>query len=179
MDIAELENLSLNYMERIKLGDRVAFQGFYHFSRGYLYRLILRILNNEQLAEDALQESYVRIWHKAREFNASKGSCWGWVCQVARNIAIDVRRREQRHDDTVEIDDSQLESAFVTEMEEQDRSVLSRCLQALKEMQRTCIVKAFSLGMSHDEVSQDIGVPLGTVKSHIRRGLKELKLCLD
>lgn len=164
--------------------DRRAFQRLYELTSGQLLACLVRILRNRALAEDALQEAFIQVWRRAGQFQNERGSGWAWLVSIARYRAIDIRRREARraaagaeeYEDLPggdEPHDAQLTLGRKTGL------ALDRCLGALQERQRECIVLAFQGGLTHGEVAAQIGEPLGSVKSWIRRGLTALRRCLE
>ena len=128
-----------------------------------------------------LQEAFVRIWSHAGDYRPERGSALAWLCTIARNKAIDRRRR---HRGEASFDDTKAQPA---EFERPDPSLLlsddarqlQACLDALGEPQRACILAAFVEGYTHTELAARLGHPLGTIKSWIRRSLAQLKTCLD
>lgn len=165
--------------------DRTAFQRLYERTAPQLLGCLIRILRDRALAEDALQDVFVQVWNRASQFEAGRGSAWGWLIAAARYRAIDLRRREGRIptgsdlplEDIPAEDESLDPSAFG--LGERTSRLLSHCLGALQPRQRDCIVLAFQGGLSHAEVATEMGEPLGSVKSWIRRGLAALKRCLE
>lgn len=165
--------------------DRTSFQRLYETTAPQLLGCLVRILRNRALAEDALQDVFVQVWNRASQFEPDRGSAWGWLIATARYRAIDLRRREGRIptgtsttlDDIPADDESVDPSAFG--LGERATRMLSQCMGALQPRQRDCIVLAFQGGLSHAEVATEIGEPLGSVKSWIRRGLAALKRCLE
>lgn len=165
--------------------DREAFQRLYERTAPQLLACLIRILRQRTLAEDALQDVYVQVWNRAGQYEQGRGSAWGWLTATARYRAIDLKRREKRTAtgsglpfDDIPADDESLDpSAFG--LGERTARMLSHCMDALQPRQRECIVLAFQGGLSHAEVSGELGEPLGSVKSWIRRGLAALKQCLE
>ncbi len=164
--------------------DRAAFQKLYRLTAPQLLACLMRILRNRALAEDALQDVFVQVWNRAGQFQAGRGSGWGWLIAIARYRAIDIRRRESRlmagSDTDVDSlpDDAGQPDAFAA-LGQRAGKALVDCIAALQPRQRECIVLAYQGGFSHAEVAGRIGEPLGSVKSWIRRGLAALKRCLE
>ena len=165
--------------------DRDAFQRLYERTAPQLLACLIRILRQRALAEDALQDVYVQVWNRAGQYEAGRGSAWGWLVAIARYRAIDLRRREGRLlADTgadlegIPAEDEGFDAARIG-LGEQTARMLAHCLGALQPRQRECIALAFQGGLSHAEVATEIGEPLGSVKSWIRRGLAALKRCLE
>jgi RNA polymerase sigma-70 factor (ECF subfamily) len=165
--------------------DRDAFQRLYAQTAPQLLACLIRILRQRALAEDALQDVFVQVWKRAGQYEAGRGSAWGWLIAIARYRAIDLKRREGRQpagsvDGLAEIpaEDEAFEASSLG-FGEQATRLLVHCLGALQPRQRDCIVLAYHGGLSHAEVATEIGEPLGSVKSWIRRGLAALKKCLE
>jgi len=165
--------------------DRPVFQRLYERTAPRLLGCLIRILRDRALAEDALQDAFVQVWNRAGQFEAGRGSAWGWLIAIARYRAIDLRRSEGRRpagtgmplEDIAADEDSVDTSAFG--LGERATRMLSHCMGALQPRQRDSIVLAFQGGLSHAEVATEMGEPLGSVKSWIRRGLVALKRCLE
>ena len=164
--------------------DRQAFQSLYERTAPQLLACLLRILRNRALAEDALQDVFVQIWGRAGQFESGRGSAWAWLIAIARYRAIDLRRRESRlatepwaEVDEIPGDEEPRDSVMA--LGQRASAALSQCLGALQPRQRDCIVLAYQGGLTHAEVASEIGEPLGSVKSWIRRGLTALKRCLE
>ncbi|MGH8203782.1 MAG: sigma-70 family RNA polymerase sigma factor [Steroidobacteraceae bacterium] len=164
--------------------DRRAFQRLYESTSPQLLACLIRLLRDRAHAEDALQEVYLQVWNRAGEFRPERGSSWAWLISIARYRGIDLQRREKRlvagGDDgleTVATEDEPLEALMA--LGRRASATLDRCMGALQERQRHCIVLAYQDGLSHAEVASRVGEPLGSVKSWIRRGLAALKRCLE
>lgn len=165
--------------------DRDAFQRLYAQTAPQLLACLIRILRHRPLAEDALQDVFVQVWKRAGQYDAGRGSAWGWLVAIARYRAIDLKRREGRQPvgtvdglDEIPVEDAAFEASSLG-FGEQATRLLMHCLGALQPRQRDCIVLAYQGGLSHAEVAGEIGEPLGSVKSWIRRGLAALKKCLE
>jgi RNA polymerase sigma-70 factor (ECF subfamily) len=165
--------------------DRDAFQRLYERTAPQLLACLLRILRQRPLAEDALQDVFVQVWNRAGQYEPGRGSAWGWLIAVARYRAIDLRRREGRMPAETGTDLDQFAAndetidAWALGFGERTARMLNHCMGTLQPRQRDCIVLAFQGGLTHAEVSTEIGEPLGSVKSWIRRGLSALKRCLE
>lgn len=165
--------------------DRDAFQRLYAQTAPQLLACLVGILRHRPLAEDALQDVFVQVWKRAGQYDAGRGSAWGWLVAIARYRAIDLKRREGRQPvgtvdglDDIPVEDEAFEASSLG-FGEQATRLLAHCLGALQPRQRDCIVLAYQGGLSHAEVAGEIGEPLGSVKSWIRRGLAALKKCLE
>ncbi|MGN6388570.1 MAG: sigma-70 family RNA polymerase sigma factor [Burkholderiaceae bacterium] len=168
-------------------GDRAAFRLLYDAAAPKLFGFALRILNKRELAEEALQESFVNIWNNASGYRRELAAPMTWMTTIVRNKAFDMLRRI---DDAVEIDNESFDREVLEAMESvdpkpldalvlsQDAKALARCMARLESLHRQAIALAFYHDLSHTEVAEQLRLPMGTVKSWIRRGLERLRLCL-
>ncbi|TWB42249.1 sigma-70 family RNA polymerase sigma factor [Nitrospirillum viridazoti] len=161
-------------------GDRVALRHLYERESPRLYGLALRIVRRPDAAADAVQDAFVQIWRNAASFSPAMGSGGGWMASIVRYRALDMARRLGRETLTDAIPDSIDESPSPLEHLETARDAvrLRRCLERLDDKGRRAITLAFINGLSHAQVAEHLAIPLGTVKSWIRRGLASLKECL-
>jgi RNA polymerase sigma-70 factor (ECF subfamily) len=169
-------------LEAVARGDRAALSALYDRTSAKLYGICLRLLGSDAEAEDALQEAFVTVWRNAARFDPTKASAITWLAVVARNKAIDRLRRKTLATDGIDAaadlaDDSP--SAFDLVQQQQDAARLAGCLDELEEKARAMIRAAFLDGASYPELAAREGVPLGTMKSWIRRGLLRLRGCLE
>lgn len=165
-------------------GDRAAFETLYGLTSAKLFGVCLRILGRRSDAEDVLQETYTAIWHKAGLFDPERASPITWLVMIARNKAIDRARIEagEPHAAPIELaaelGDDAPQPAAAAEARDSGRR-LDHCLDQLEPRQRTLIRTAFFEGVTYENLASRGGVPLGSVKSWIRRGLMKLKACLE
>ena len=140
-----------------------------------LYGLAYRILKNDAAAQDAIQESFVKIWKKAVNFDASKARLFTWTYSIVRNTAIDKLRSMQKRD-TREI---QIKTEDVSHMGHSDvipeHMDLSRHMSSLEDKYREVLEVLFFQGMTQQEASEALDVPLGTVKTRLKIALRELR----
>ncbi len=163
--------------------DAAAFRALYDAAAPKLFGFALRILRRRELAEEALQESFVSIWHSAPQYQAGLAAPLTWMAAIVRNKALDILRRT---DDTVELGpamdallrDDASTPAEASEMSSEARA-LAACMARLEGLHRMAIGLAFFHDLSHSEVAQRMSLPVGTVKTWIRRGMERLKLCLS
>ncbi len=160
-------------LSRVAQGDRVAFRELYERTSGRLFAVALKMLSNRPLAEDVLQDAYVKIWYAAGSFDAAQGSAMGWLVAIVRNGAIDRLRGER----VTSVDNPS--EALLTPALDEDHQKLQDCLSALDTQQRQSIFAAFFQGLTHREISARFAEPIGTIKSRVRRGLQSLKGCLQ
>ncbi len=168
----------------VALGDRQAYRRLYDATAPKLFAVALRILRDESRAEDVLQDSFVNVWNGAAGYNSSLSAPMTWMVTIVRNRSLDYIRRVDHR--TIELDDdlaAVLESDLPTPadmaMHAQDASALQRCLKRLDAGQRQAIAFAYFQGLTHSELAATLRIPIGTVKTWIRRGLEKMKRCLD
>ena len=167
---------------RAALGDRKAFAGLYRASAAKLFGVSLRIVHERGLAEEALQDSFVNIWNHAADYSVERAAPTTWMAAIVRNRSLDIARRSREEPD---VDDA-LAQNLADEAASPEREVTERaaahtlrhCLGELEAEQRQTIALAFYHGLTHSELADHLRRPLGTVKTHIRRGLLKLKDCL-
>jgi RNA polymerase sigma-70 factor (ECF subfamily) len=179
---------------RVALGDRVAFDTLYRQSSAHLLGVILRIQGNRAQAEDVLQEVYVNVWRAAQSFNPALSQASTWLVSIARHRAIDSLRRRQTQVQTVstsagpdEDTDHDLLDHIADDGPGPDELLaqsaqareLRQCMDQLSASQQHSLALAYYQGLSHAEVADQLGQPLGTVKSWVRRGLQALRACLE
>jgi RNA polymerase sigma-70 factor (ECF subfamily) len=169
-------------LDSVARGDRDAFSDLYRRTSAKLYGICLRLLGSEAEAQDVLQDVYVTVWRKAYRYEAAKASAITWLAVLARNQSIDrLRRRTVASADLDAAADiaDESPSAFELVGDAQDADRLNRCLEQLEERARAMIRAAFLDGATYPELAEREGVPLGTMKSWIRRGLLRLRGCLE
>ena len=179
-------------LSRAGLGDRAAFATLYELTSSHLFAVVLRICRDRAQAEDILQEVYVNVWRSAGGFDAAQSQPLTWLTSIARNRAIDGLRRAQTQPQlqSATTDNDEDPDVYDTTADDQpgpldllsrasDARALSHCMQDLSAPQRQSLALAFYDGLSHAEVAEKMGEPLGTVKSWVRRALLSLKSCLE
>ncbi len=163
-------------------GDRAAFRALYNATSAKLFGVAVRILKRSDLAEEVIQDAYLKIWDAAPKFRPELGSPMSWMVAITRNRAIDVlrKRTEVGVDDQKESGERADEAPDPFEMTAQnnDLKALLSCMERLNPDQRQCLLMAYYYGYTHEEISQRMSTPVGTVKSWIRRGLARVKECL-
>ena len=166
-------------------GDRAAMRQVYDMTAAKLFGICLRICGERASAEDVLQTVYIKVWERAGQFDAARASPITWLATIARNGAIDWRRSvagravrdtlPEQASFAVADDSPFADQSLVTA---EDGARLHHCLDELEERSRTSIRSAFFDGSTYAELAERENVPLGTMKSWIRRGLLRLKDCL-
>ncbi|MBV9552484.1 MAG: sigma-70 family RNA polymerase sigma factor [Alphaproteobacteria bacterium] len=162
-------------------GDAEAFALLYRKTAGKLYAVAIRIAGRGELAEDALQECFVTIWRRAADYDPTRGAAMSWLTAIARNCTLDRLRRlgarPEGHAAPVEA----LERIAAPDDSERGAQMraLRSCLDELDETPRRAVLLAYLYGLTREELATHLAVPVGTVKSWIRRSLGRLKQCLD
>jgi RNA polymerase sigma-70 factor (ECF subfamily) len=168
-------------LEACARGERFALNALYQREARWLLGVAQRIVGDRDHAHDVLQDAFLQIWQRAASYQRSLGSARGWIYTVVRHRALDLARRSGREvsvgDDLEALSDAR--QAVQDEAAGPDTTALDRCLAALDERKRECIVCAFVEGYTHDQIATKLATPVGTVKSWIRRGLLALKECLS
>jgi len=163
-------------------GDRGALKALYDAEARQMLGVALRIVRQRQLAEDVVQDAFIKVWEKAASFDPQRGSARGWLYSVVRHRALNEVRD---HGPQITLDEAALEAIDLHNALEAAPTVgegalgpLQDCLAQLDETKRTSIVLAYVDGCTHAEIAQRLATPLGTVKAWIRRGLQSLKECM-
>jgi len=184
MDLNANRSLIAAALGRIPDGDRAALQTVYRLTSAKLFGVCLRILGERGEAEDVLQEVYMTVWRKAADFDATRASPMTWLITIARNRSID-RLRATRQSRNMDPIDYATEIADATAgadsaMEDlQERARLHGCLEGLASHERAALRGAFFDGNTYEDLAARMKVPLGTMKSWIRRAMIKLKACLE
>jgi RNA polymerase sigma factor (sigma-70 family) len=171
-------------LRRVASGDREALDNVYSATSAKLFGICLRILKDRAEAEDALQEVYVSVWRRAGSFDPARASPITWLATLARNRSIDRLRSRKRAvgtdpvDAAADVADPSLDALQKLEQRDEARR-LEGCLGELEERTSGAIRAAFFGGLTYAELAGQASVPLGTMKSWIRRGLLKLKDCLQ
>ena len=171
-----IDNQQLAHLlARSQQRDKQAFEALYRLTGQPLYAMLHALLKDKQWAAEILQEGFLKIWHGQSAYPVDYP--WAWLCQCMRHLAIDALRAKKRHGETP-LDESWEEKPGQETEGLSPSFSLEHCLGRLCADKRNAIVLAYRHGLSHQEIVSHTQTPLGTVKSWIRRGLEELKLCL-
>ncbi len=161
--------------------DRAAFRALYARWSGRLHGVAMRITRDPGLAADATHDAFVQVWQQAARFDASLGEAGSWLMSLARYRALDLVRRRGREvlgHEPVEQEADRGPDPLSQLVASAEGGALHRCLQTLSEERRRLVLLAFVDGFSHSQLAAKLDVPIGTVKSWIRRSLLGLKECL-
>jgi RNA polymerase sigma-70 factor, ECF subfamily len=163
-------------------GDRAAFERLYGETRAKLYGVLLRILGRPELADDVMQETYLKVWQMAGKFDPTVASPITWMVAIARNRAIDIVRK--KGDVSIEDSPEAMGAAAETppplarrEMTEELRRLLS-CLGKLDPEKQRIVLLAYYSGWSREQLSHKLDIPVNTIKTWLRRSLLEIRECM-
>lgn len=175
-------------LDRIAQQDHAALKSLYEQCASKLYGLALRVVTNRDWAEDVLQESFLTIWRSAGDYRASLSPPMAWLGLVVRSRGLDMLRRRaaDRSHLTQELDEvladtleGESASPLDTAQASEQAWALHQCLVQLDKRQREVVSLAYVRDLSHSELATQLQIPLGTVKTWIRRGLDQLRTCMS
>jgi RNA polymerase sigma factor (sigma-70 family) len=177
----------MSLIDRVAARDEAALKALYELTSSKLYGLSLRVVRNSEWAEDALQDTFLQIWRTAPDYRASLSPPMAWLGLIVRSRSLDLLRRRKAERDhlTDSMDDAMAESLegdspnpMDTSLASQQAWALHQCLGKLENKQREVVSLAYLRDLSHGELAQQLQLPLGTVKTWIRRGLDQLRQCM-
>ncbi len=165
-------------MRKLKAQDTIAIQALYDMYSGALLGVISRIIPQAEVAEDLLQETFIKIWNSAISYDSGKGRLFTWMMNIARNLSIDKLRskdfrnagKNQDIENNVDFIDSQKEITFNA-----DLLGLKDMVTALKPEYNSVLNMVYFKGYTHVEAAEELNLPLGTVKTRIRMAIMELR----
>ena len=174
-------------IDRVALADEKALRELYELTSSKLYGVAVRVVTNREWAEDVLQEAFINIWRIAGDYKASLSPPMAWMALVVRSRGLDFlrRRASDRADKMQDLDDvisdtiegdspNPMDAAMASEQ----ARVLHQCMGQLNNKQREVVSLAYLRDLSHGELADQLKLPLGTVKTWIRRGLEQLRGCM-
>jgi len=163
----------------LQKGDKKAISLLYENYADSLYGVILKVISDEDTAQDVLQESFVKVWKKADTYDPSKAKLFTWLYRIAYNSAIDkIRSESKKTKKEVQIEASNVYK-ITSEGLNQDVMDIKKHLGTLDEKYQIVINALFFEGMTQQEASDELDIPLGTIKSRLKIGLRELKKIYD
>ena len=187
MNISNPDIALIALLDRIALADEKALRELYELTASKLYGVAVRVVTNREWAEDVLQEAFINIWRIAGNYKASLSPPMAWMALLVRSRGLDFlrRRTSERADKMQELDDVIADTVAgdwpspmdLAQASEQARA-LHNCLSLLDNKQREVVSLAYLRDMSHGELAEQLKLPLGTVKTWIRRGLEQLRGCM-
>lgn len=158
--------------------EKIAAEALYDMYSASLYGVILRIVNDEAVAEDILQETFVKIWHSFGSYNTDKGRLFTWMVNIARNLSIDkIRSKDFKNQSK----NQELENNVLS-IDEQRNTVYQPELLGIKELvstlkpeQKSILDLIYFKGYTHVEAAEELGIPLGTIKTRLRMAILQLR----
>ncbi len=170
-------------LARVASKDAAAFEQVYDATSAKLYGIIIRILRRRDLADEVLQEVYVKIWERAADFDPARSSPITWMATIARNRALDeIRRRVpvsiEEAPEALNVASNDAPPLQALELS-QDVKRLNACLDKLEPQRKQLVIEAYLQGATREELSQRFGHPVATIKTWLHRSLAQLKACLS
>ncbi len=187
MKIDSPDNQLVQLLERVAMADESALRELYEATSSKLYGVAVRVVTNREWAEDVLQEGFLNIWRIAGDYKSSLSPPMAWMALVVRSRGLDFlrRRASDRADVMQELDEvisdtvaGNSPNPLDTTLASEQAWALHQCLGKLENKQREVVSLAYLRDMSHNELSEQLKLPLGTVKTWIRRGLEQLRTCM-
>ena len=174
-DIAKL-------LQEVAAGDQAAFERLYAATRAKLYGVVLRILRRPDLADEIVQEVYLKIWSSAAQFDPAVASPITWMVAIAHNRAIDLVRKKAdvSFEELPEVMDvaAETEDPLAARQVTEDLRRLLACLGRLREERRKMVLLAYYNGWSREQLAKSFDKPLSTVKTWLRRSIIDIRECL-
>ncbi len=166
----------------VALGNERAFARLYELTGGRLLAVARGIVGRGDIAEDVLQDSFVRVWRWAHRYDPAKGAAYAWLVRVVRNRALSARAQIRRQHEQAIVDIEQMivegPSPADQAMRSEEARRVKSCLANLPLNHRRSVALVYFEGLTHRELSERLGVQLGTAKSWVRRGLAQMNRCL-
>jgi RNA polymerase sigma-70 factor, ECF subfamily len=177
---AELSKISdSDLLRAIARGDESALGACYDRYRLILFGLVLRILHDRQEGEDVLQEVFLQVWRRARDFDESRGRAFTWLVTIARSRALDRLRsagsRARLATEAAQSPRDEVGDAAEEALKSEQSAIVRRALVELPEEQRRALYLAYFEGLTQAEIAERLGDPLGTVKTRMRSGMIRLR----
>lgn len=191
---ADLEHLNLTMtavytdeqlMQALTRGESWAMTALYDRYGRLVFSLALKILNDRSAAEEAVQEVFVKVWHRANNYDAARGKFSSWLTGIAHNQAIDELRRRRVRPSASDDEDAMADVAadgpapIDVAMQSMERRRILDALSAIPTEQRRCIEMAYFEGYTQQEIADRLNEPLGTVKTRMRLGMQKLRTLLE
>lgn len=171
-------------LSRTALRDQAAYEALYRATAAKLFGFALRILRRRELAEECLQDAFVSIWYRADDYRPDRSQPFTWMAAIVRNRALDMLRaaphsRELAGEDQFDGWEGESPDAVEDVSASDEARALLRCLEGLPARHRQAIALSYFRGLAHAELAKNLAEPLGTIKTWIRKGLMQLKRCLE
>lgn len=186
-DLNEVDDIDLvMLLQAIGLKDRTAFEMLYDATAYKLYSIAYRITQQRELVEDVLSEVYLQVWRQAHRFDPARGSAMAWLTVLCRSRALDVLRKQlkiatycDQAEALVSVQENEAKQPQDLLESIESASALHDALTCLDEQQRQLLALAYFRDYSHSQLASYTGLPLGTVKTEIRRGIEKLRTLMN
>lgn len=176
--LSDAQSSDIELMGRLAAHDQHAFQAIYQQYGKAVYSLAYRVLQNAHQAEEVTQDTFIKVWQGKAIWDSEKGSLKNWLLTIAHFTAIDLLRRERRqpnvHPDSIE-DVEEVSHISRAESGWEEGVLLQILIKQIPPEQAAILDLAFFRGMTHAEIAEETGIPLGTVKTRVRSGLQRLR----
>lgn len=176
----EPPSVEAQLLTRISAGDETALAAFYDRFGRLVFSVTYQVLQSQTLAEEVTQDTFLKIWNRAHQWDASRGKVTTWLLTIARYTAIDRLRAEQRRDGRGQVDLDEVvntlgEHSPIDDPSWADERLMREILGELPSDQRQVLELAYFRDMSHSEMAEALNIPLGTIKGRVRAGLMKLR----
>jgi RNA polymerase sigma-70 factor (ECF subfamily) len=177
---ATQSHIDEKFIQELKSRSEEAFAKLYDNYSGALYGILFRMLGKQEIAQDALQESFVKIWKNIESYDRTKGTVFTWMLNISRNHAIDVMRSKNMRQKIQSIDKSVgVVNNQISTKTNEDHFLIKELVENLKPEHRQMIEMAFYKGYTQEELAEELNMPLGTVKTRARAALAQLRKYFD
>lgn len=176
-----------NLLARIALKDQAALEQLYKKVGGKLNGIAMKIVNDADVSNDVLQETFLQIWHNAGDYRRDQSEPMTWMTSILRYRTLDKlraeKREQKRRDQFAEVQglfaEQEMASPLAAMLQGDDNNRLTYCLQTLDTLPRNAILMAYYFGYSREDIAIHIEQPINTIKSWLKRGLARLAKCLS
>lgn len=170
-------------LARCALNDQKAFHELYQLTAPLLNNIVFKLVKNEALCSDVLQDAYVQIWNNASQFTLDKGQAIGWMITIARYRALDRLSKENRQVELSQNLESRLESSDAVPenilMKGEQQRAFHYCMSQLNEPTRQAVCMAYLQGYSREMLASIFNTKVNTIKSWLKRGVEQLMSCIN
>jgi RNA polymerase sigma-70 factor (ECF subfamily) len=179
-EAAQISDVDL--LHAVARGDEAALARLYDNYRVILFGLLARILNSREEAEDILQDVFIQVWRRAKDFDENRGKPFTWLVTLTRSRAIDRLRqlgaRQRLATSAAQDQPEEASDALTDTIKSGQKEIVQRALAELPEDQKQTLVLAYYEGLTQSEIAAKLGAPLGTVKTRMRSGIAKLRASL-
>lgn len=170
---------------QVSLANQQAFKKLYQLTSAKLFAISVRITQQEKLSEEVLQDSFLKIWNNANRFDPEKAQAITWMGTIVRNQSIDMIRKNKKHEHDELLDEQQTQTVDETDTPEHLAITQNQlqhvhiCMKELEQQHQDVILMAYLDGYTHQQIAEQQSVPVGSVKTWIHRGVKQIKQCIQ